>query len=224
VRTLVIAGETPARHSLRRELVSEGWDVILADDEELGMLRAESESPDAIVLDADTPNLDALQLCRLLRRADDHTPILTLTESDESAERLAFLNAGADDLMPKPFDIRELHARLRSLVRRNGNGSWGSLLRFCELELDGEERVARIGDRTVPLTRTEFQLLELFLLNPRRLLAPQMIYDRVWGYDFGPNGNTLRVYVGYLRRKLEVGGERRLLHTMRGLGYVLREP
>lgn len=224
MRTLVIAGESPARHTLRRDLLIEGWEVILADGEALGMTRAQTESPDAIVLDADTPDLDAVNLCRLLRRSAGHTPILTLTERDEGAERLAFLDAGADDLMPKPFDIRELHARLRSLVRRNGNGSWGSPLRFCELELDGEERAARIGDRAVPLTRTEFKLLELFLLNPRRVLSAELIYDRVWGYDFGPGGNALRVYVGYLRRKLEIGGERRLLHTVRGVGYVLREP
>jgi two-component system, OmpR family, response regulator MprA len=224
MRALLIAEDTPARHALGRELVIDCWDVILADGEGAGMRRAQMDSPDAIVLDADAPDLDVLQLCRLLRRAGNHTPILTLTGSDEGAERLAFLNAGADDLMHKPYDTRELHARLRSLVRRNGNGSWGSLLRFCELELDGDERVARIGERTVPLTRTEFQLLELFMLNPRRVLSPEMIYERVWGYDFGPHGNTLRVYVGYLRRKLEAHGERRLLHTLRGVGYVLREP
>jgi two-component system response regulator MprA len=220
----VIADEAPARDGLRRELVLEGWDVILAEGDDAGMRRAQTESPDVIVLDGDSPAVDALDLCRLLRRAENHTPLLVLTGSEERADRLACLNAGADDFMLKPYDSRELYARLRSLVRRNGHGSWGSPLRFAELELDGDERVARIGERTVGLTRTEFQLLELFMLHPRRVLKPEMIYDRVWGYDFGPRGNALRVYVGYLRRKLESGGERRLLHTLRGVGYVLREP
>jgi two-component system response regulator MprA len=224
VRTLVIADETPDRDGLRRELVLEGWDVILGEGEGGGLRRAQTETPDVIVVDADAPDTDGLQFCRLLRRAGNHTPLLMLTGSDLSADRLACLNAGADDFMPKPYDARELHARLRSLVRRNGHGSWGSLLRFAELELDGDEHVARIGERTVPLTRTEYQLLELFMLNPRRVLQPELIYDRVWGYDFGPRGNALRVYVGYLRRKLEARGERRLLHTLRGVGYVLREP
>jgi two-component system response regulator MprA len=224
VRTLVIADETPARDGLRRELVLEGWDVILAEGEANGVRRAGTESPDVIVLDDDSPQVDALHVCRRLRLGENHTPLLVLTGSDERADRLACLNAGADDFMLKPYDTRELYARLRSLVRRNGNGSWGSLLRFAELELDGDEHVARMGERTIRLTRTEFQLLELFMLNPRRVLKPEMIYDRVWGYDFGARGNTLRVYVGYLRRKLEAKGERRLLHTLRGVGYVLREP
>jgi two-component system response regulator MprA len=224
VRTLLIADELPERDGLRRELVLEGWHVIQAAGEADGIRRAQTESPDAIVLDADAGELDALTVCRLLRRTGNHTPLLMLASSGEPAERVACLNAGADDFMPKPYDTRELHARLRSLVRRNGNGSWGSLLRFAELELDGEEHVARVRGRTVRLTRTEFQLLELFMLNPRRVLGSELIYDRVWGYDFGRRGNALRVYVGYLRRKLEVGGGRRLLHTLRGVGYVLREP
>jgi two-component system, OmpR family, response regulator MprA len=220
----VIADEASERDGLRRELVLEGWDVILAAGEAEGMRRAQGESPDVIVADADASASDALELCRLLRRAGNHTPLLVLTGSDEASDRLACLGAGADDFMPKPYDMRELHARLRSLMRRNGHGSWGSLLRFAELELDGDEHAARIGQRTVRLTRTEYQLLELFMLNPRRVLHPELIYDRVWGYDFGPRGNALRVYVGYLRRKLEARGERRLLHTLRGVGYVLREP
>jgi two-component system response regulator MprA len=224
VRILVIADETPERDGLRRELVLEGWDVILAEGEGLGMRRAQSETPDAIVVDGEADEHDPLQICRILRRTGNHTPLLVLTGGSEAADRLACLNAGADDFVPKPYDARELHARLRSLVRRSGNGSWGPLLRFAELELDGDEHVARIGARTIRLTRTEYQLLELFMLNPRRVLGPELIYDRVWGYDFGPRGNALRVYVGYLRRKLESGGERRLLHTLRGVGYVLREP
>jgi two-component system response regulator MprA len=224
VRILVIADEAAERDRLRRDLVLEGWDVILAEGEALGMRRAQAETPDAIVLDGDGDGQDALGLCRLLRRSGNHTPMLMLTASSDAADRLGCLNAGADDFVPKPYDPRELHARLRSLVRRSGNGSWGALLRFAELELDGDEHVARIGERTVRLTRTEFQLLELFMLNPRRVLGPELIYDRVWGYDFGERGNALRVYVGYLRRKLESGGERRLLHTLRGVGYVLREP
>ncbi len=188
------------------------------------MRRAQTESPDVIVLDADSPDTDVLAALPPAAPRGHHTPLLMLTGSEQTADRLACLNAGADDFIAKPYDMRELHARLRSLVRRNGNGSWGSLLRFEELELDGDEHVARIGERSVRLTRTEYQLLELFMLNPRRVLEPELIYDRVWGYDFGPRGNALRVYVGYLRRKLEASGERRLLHTLRGVGYVLREP
>jgi two-component system response regulator MprA len=139
-------------------------------------------------------------------------------------DRIAGLDAGADDYLLKPYDVGELQARLRALVRRNVDGADGRILRFGNVELDPDQHVARVDGRTVDLTRTEFKLLELFMLNPRRVLSPQVIYDRVWGYDFGPEGNALRVYVGYLRRKLEADGGPRLIQTIHGVGYVLREP
>jgi two-component system response regulator MprA len=147
-----------------------------------------------------------------------------LTARVEVPDRIAGLDAGADDYLVKPYDVGELEARLRALLRRHVDGADGRVLRFGELELDADAHAARIGERTVELTRTEFQLLELFMLNPRRVLPSELIYDRVWGYDFGPGGNALRVYVGYLRRKLEAEGEPRLIQTVHGVGYVLREP
>ena len=224
MRVLSIAAETPEREQLHRELLLDDWDVVAASRGRDGLGRAASDAPDVILLDADLPDIDGLQMCRLLRRAGVRTPILVLTGDSELSERIACLGAGADDYMCKPYARTELRARLRSLVRRCMNGSWDGTLRFEELELDAAQHMARVGERTVRLTRTEFQLLELFMLNPRRVLSPDLIYDRVWGYDFGPEGNALRVYVGYLRRKLEAGGERRLLQTLRGVGYVLREP
>jgi two-component system response regulator MprA len=221
VRVLCISDDAPERESMRHDLLLEGWDVVLAARGRDGIKRAHSVAPDAIVLDFELPDVDGLTLCRLLRRAGNRTPILMLSENGEG---IACLNAGADDCMRKPLDSGELRARLRSLVRRSSGGAFDGRLRFEELELDPEEHVARVGRRTVRLTRTEFQLLELFMLNPRRVLSPDVIYDRVWGYDFGRSGNGLRVYIGYLRKKLEEGGERRLLQTLRGVGYVLREP
>ena len=221
---LCIAAETPERERLHRELLLDGWGVVAASRGREGLVRASADAPDVILLDAELPDIDALEVCRLLRLPGARTPILVLTEDSELSERIACLSAGADDYMCKPYAHAELRARLRSLVRRSMNGSWDGTLRFEELELDAEQHVARVGERTVPLTRTEFQLLELFMHNPRRVLSPDVIYDRVWGYDFGREGNALRVYVGYLRRKLEAGGERRLLQTLRGVGYVLREP
>jgi two-component system response regulator MprA len=224
VKVLLVDADAPARTELRRALVLAGWDVVVAGDGRAGLEAVLDELPDAVTLAAELPDVDGLDFCRRLRDFGERVPVLMLAEHADVPDRVAGLNAGADDYLGKPCDPGELHARLRSLVRRNGNGSWGSLLRFAELELDGEEHVARIGARTVRLTRTEFRLLELFMLNPRRVLGAELIYDRVWGYDFGQRGNALRVYVGYLRRKLEAAGERRLLHTLRGVGYVLREP
>jgi two-component system response regulator MprA len=221
---LSIAAETPEREQLHRELLLDDWDVVAAPRGRDGLGRAGTDAPDVILLDADLPDIDGVQMCRLLRRSGVRTPILVLTDDSELSERIACLSAGADDYMCKPYELAELRARLRSLVRRCMNGSWDGTLRFEELELDAAQHVARVRERTVRLTRTEFQLLELFMLNPRRVLSPDLIYDRVWGYDFGREGNALRVYVGYLRRKLEAGGERRLLQTLRGVGYVLREP
>jgi two-component system response regulator MprA len=147
-----------------------------------------------------------------------------LTARAAIEDRVDGLDAGADDYLVKPYDVRELQARLKAIMRRHVDGADGRVLRFEELELDPDAHAARVDGRTVDLTRTEFQLLELFLLNPRRVLSSELIYDRVWGYDFGPSGNALRVYIGYLRRKLEADGGRRLLQTVHGVGYVLREP
>jgi two-component system, OmpR family, response regulator MprA len=224
VKVLLVEPDPPTRQELRRALVLAGWDVVVAHKGREGIERTLEEVPDAVALSVDLPDMDGLDVCRRLRDCGEQVPILMLAEQSDAPERVAGLNAGADDYLAKPCDLGELHARLRALARRGSNGSWGSHLRFEELELDPDERVARVHERTIPLTRTEFQLLELFMLNPRRVLSSEMIYDRVWGYDFGQRGNTLRVYVGYLRRKLEAEGERRLLHTMRGVGYVLREP
>ena len=151
-------------------------------------------------------------------------PVLMLTARDAVEDRIEGLDAGADDYLVKPFDVGELQARLRALVRRVRDDDAPDALSFGELRLDPERHGVRVGDEFVELTRTEFQLLELLLLNPRRVLTHDVIYQRVWGYDFGPESNALRVYVGYLRRKLEDAGARRLIHTLRGVGYVLREP
>jgi two-component system, OmpR family, response regulator MprA len=224
MRVLVIEDDTSVRDALRRALMLGGWDVIESADGSGGLYKALDESPDVIVLDVGLPDIDGLQVCRTLRDGGNRTPVLMLTARVEVPDRIAGLDAGADDYLIKPYDVGELQARLRALVRRHVEGSDGHVLRFADVELDPDQHVARVGDRVVDLTRTEFKLLELFMLNPRRVLSPQLIYDRVWGYDFGPEGNALRVYVGYLRRKLQVGGSPRLIQTIHGVGYVLREP
>ena len=169
------------------------------------------------------PNVDGLEVCRRLRAADDRTPVLMLTARDAVGDRVAGLDAGADDYLVKPFALEELHARLRALLRRGG-GPDSDTLRFSDVTLALGTREVRRGDRSIELTRTEFLLLELFLRNARQVLTRSVIFDRVWDYDFGPRSNALEVYVSYLRRKLEAGGEPRLIHTVRGVGYVLREP
>jgi two-component system, OmpR family, response regulator MprA len=224
MRVLVVEDDDSVREALRRALMLGGYEVILADGGQQGLFKAETDVPDVIVLDVSMPEIDGLQVCRTLRQAGNRTPILMLTAREAVADRIEGLDAGADDYVTKPYDVGELQARLRALLRRHVDGSDGNTLRFGDLELDPDAHVARIGERTIDLTRTEFQLLELFMLNPRRVLSSELIYDRVWGYDFGPSGNALRVYIGYLRRKLEAEGERRLLQTMHGVGYVLREP
>jgi two-component system response regulator MprA len=224
MRVLVIEDDTSVRDALRRALMLGGWDVIESADGSGGLYKALDESPDVIVLDVGLPDIDGLQVCRTLRDGGNRTPVLMLTARVDVPDRIAGLDAGADDYLIKPYDVGELQARLRALVRRNVEGSDGHMLRFADVELDPDQHVARVGDRVVDLTRTEFKLLELFMLNPRRVLSPQVIYDRVWGYDFGPEGNALRVYVGYLRRKLEAGGSPRVIQTIHGVGYVLREP
>ncbi len=229
---LVVDDERAVRESLRRALELEGYGVELAADgeEALGRLALEP-APDAIVLDILMPGVDGLEVCRRLRRDGNGVPVLMLTARSEVDSRVAGLDAGADDYLPKPFALAELLARLRALLRRSGDANGASIpadgkespLRFADLELDpGTREVRRDGER-IELTRTEFSLLELFLRNPRQVLTRSIIFERVWGYDFGPTSNSLDVYIGYLRRKTEAGGKGRLIHTVRGVGYALRE-
>jgi two-component system, OmpR family, response regulator MprA len=224
VRVLLIEDDDAVRAAIRRALALDGYEVFEAPDAEEGLRQAREDVPDAVVLDLGLPDRDGLEVCRQLRLGGDRTPILMLTARAAIDERVEGLEAGADDYLVKPYDVRELRARLRAITRRHINGTDGRVLRYGELELDPDAHAARIGGRQVDLTRTEYQLLELLMLNPRRVLPSRLIYDRVWGYDFGPSGNALRVYIGYLRRKLESAGERRLIQTVHGVGYVLREP
>ncbi|MBV9916420.1 MAG: response regulator transcription factor [Solirubrobacterales bacterium] len=224
MRVLTIEDDDAVRAALRRALLLAGYEVLQAQTGEEGLLRVGREVPDAIVLDLGLPDIDGIEVCKTLRSAGNRTPILMLTARVAVDDRVDGLEAGADDYLVKPYDVRELQARLKAIVRRSVAGADGRLLRFAELELDPDAHAARVGGREVDLTRTEYQLLELLMLNPRRVLSSELIYDRVWEYDFGPSGNALRVYIGYLRRKLEAGGERRLIQTVHGVGYVLREP
>jgi len=224
VRILIVDDDRSLRGALRRALALGGYDVRCAEGGQRGLELAGETAPDAVVLDVGMPDVDGLEVCRRLRRAGDRVPILMLTARDAVADRIGGLDAGADDYLVKPFDVGELKARLRALVRRNGAEAEPGALVFAELRLDGARHGVAVGERFVELTRTEFALLELMMLNPRRVLSHSLIYDRVWGYDFGPASNALRVYVGYLRRKLEEAGARGLIHTVRGVGYALREP
>ena len=221
---LVVDDEAAVRESLRRALALEGYEVELAADgaEALYRLDTGAVHPDAIVLDVLMPNVDGLETARRLRGAGNRTPILMLTARDEVEARVAGLDAGADDYVVKPFALAELLARLRALLRRTTNGA-GEMLRFADLELDPSTREVRRNGESIELTRTEFSLLELFMLNPRQVLTRSLIFERVWGYDFGFASNSLDVYIGYLRRKTEAGGRPRLIHTVRGVGYALRE-
>ena len=221
---LVVDDERAVRDSLKRALELEGYEVELAGDGEEALKRLSNEPlPDAVILDVLMPGADGLEVCRRLRRDGKGLPVLMLTARAEVDSRVAGLDAGADDYLPKPFALAELLARLRALLRRTGNGHGPvDVLRFADLELDpGTREVRRAGD-PIELTRTEFSLLELFLRNPRQVLTRSVIFERVWGYDFGPSSNSLDVYIGYLRRKTETGGQSRLIHTVRGVGYALR--
>ena len=225
MRILVVDDERAVRESLRRALELEGYDVELAADGQEALDRLENESeqaPDAVLLDVLMPALDGLEVCRRLRRTGSTLPILMLTARAEVENRVEGLDAGADEYVTKPFALEELLARLRALLRRTADGS-GETLRFEDLELDPKTREVRRGGEPIDLTRTEFSLLELFLLNPRQVLTRSLIFERVWGYDFGSTSNSLDVYVGYLRRKTEAGGKQRLIQTVRGVGYALRE-
>src|SRR5919109_1687951 len=222
-RIVVVDDDEALRNAVRRALRLEGYDVELAGDGAEGLARLAGLGADLVVLDVLMPVLDGVAVCRRLRESGDRTPILMLTARDAVSDRVAGLDAGADDYLTKPFALEELLARVRALLRRTVNGDPHGVLRFADLSLDPATREVRRGEREIELTRTEFLLLELFLLNPRQVLPRSLIFERVWGYDFGPTSNSLEVYVGYLRRKLEAGGEPRLLQTVRGLGYVLRE-
>jgi two-component system response regulator MprA len=221
MRILVVDDERPVRDALDRALRLEGYDVDLAEDGQDALLSLAGRGADAIVLDVLMPVMDGLDTCRMLRRREDRTPVLMLTARHEVSDRVAGLDAGADDYLVKPFALEELLARLRALLRRTTGGD--GELAFADLTLDQGTREVRRGDRAIELTRTEFLLLELFLRNPRQVLTRDVIFDRVWGYDFGPSSNSLEVYIGYLRRKTEAAGEPRLIHTVRGVGYALRE-
>jgi len=220
---MVVDDEPAVRDALRRALRLEGYDVALAADgaEALNQL-ADGAQPDALLLDVLMPGMDGLEVCRRLRRSGSRLPVLMLTARAEVSDRVSGLDAGADDYLAKPFALQELLARLRALLRRSGAEDGGAL-RFADLELDPRTREVRRGGEEIELTRTEFSLLELFLRNPRQVLTRSLIFERVWGYDFGAGSNSLDVYVGYLRRKTEAGGRPRLIHTVRGVGYALRD-
>jgi two-component system, OmpR family, response regulator MprA len=221
MQILVVDDEPAVRDSLDRALRLEGYQVDLAADGAEALSSLTDESPDAVVLDLMMPRVDGLEVCRRMRQAGDRTPVLMLTARDAIDDRVAGLDAGADDYLVKPFALRELLARLRALLRRVDTPS--QRLSFADLALDPVSRDVWRGQRRIELTRTEYALLELLLAHPRQVLTRSQIFERVWGYDFGATSNALGVYVGYLRRKTEAGGEARLLHTVRGIGYVLRE-
>ncbi len=224
VKVLVVDDERAVRESLRRALTLEGYEIELADDGDEALYRLRSgPEPDALILDVLMPGTDGIDVCRQLRQGGSRVPILMLTARAEVENRVAGLDAGADDYVTKPFALEELLARLRALLRRSSDGA-GEVLRFADLELDPGTREVRRGGDPIELTRTEFALLELFMLNPRQVLTRSIIFERVWGYDFGFASNSLDVYIGYLRRKTEAGGKPRLIQTVRGVGYALREP
>lgn len=223
MRILVVDDEPAVRDALDRALRLDGYDVELAAGGREALDALGAGAPDALVLDLLMPDVDGLEVCRRLRSAGDRTPVLVLTARDAVPDRVRGLDAGADDYLVKPFALDELKARLRALLRRAGGVPPGEELRFADLALDPGGHLVRRGERPVELTRTEFLLLELFMRHPRQVLTRSLIFENVWGYDFGPQSNSLEVYVGYLRRKTEAGGEPRLLHTVRGVGYVLRE-
>jgi two-component system response regulator MprA len=224
-RVLVVDDDRAVRESLRRSLEFNGYDVALASDGAEALAGIGSMGPDVVIMDVMMPRLDGLEATRALRAAGNDVPILVLTARDAVGDRVEGLDAGADDYLTKPFALQELLARLRALLRRvvPHDADPDETLSFADLTLDMASREVRRADRLIELTRTEFTLLEMFLRRPRRVLERSFILEEVWGYDFPTTANSLEVYVGYLRRKTEAEGESRLLHTVRGVGYVLKE-
>jgi two-component system response regulator MprA len=223
MRILVVDDDRAVRESLRRSLQFNGYQVETAGDGMQALESVTAARPDAMVLDVMMPRLDGLEVCRRLRSTGDDLPILVLTARDAVSDRVSGLDAGADDYLPKPFALEELLARLRALARRFTAGEAAGVLRFADLEVDTGTREVRRAGCPVVLTRTEYELLELFLRHPRQVLTRRQILAEVWGYDFEPGSNTLEVYVGYLRRKTEEHNPVRLLQNIRGVGYALRE-
>jgi two-component system response regulator MprA len=223
MRILVVDDEPAVRDALRRALTLDGYEVALAENGRAALGAAGRGALDAVVLDVLMPELDGIEVCRELRARGDRTPVLMLTARDAVRDRVAGLDAGADDYLVKPFALEELRARVRALLRRSAPAPEDGVLEFAGLELDLVGWEARREGRPLTLTRTEWSLLELFMRHPRQVLTRTIIFERVWGYDFGATSNSLEVYVGYLRRKTEAAGEPRLIHTVRGVGYVLRE-
>jgi len=225
-RVLVVDDDRAVRESLRRSLEFNGYDVHLAGDGAEALAGIGSVLPDVVVMDVMMPRLDGLEATRALRAAGNDVPILVLTARDAVGDRVEGLDAGADDYLTKPFALQELLARLRALLRRvvpHGDGDEEEILTFSDLTMNVTTREVTRGDRSIELTRTEFTLLEMFLRRPRRVLERSFILEEVWGYDFPTTANSLEVYVGYLRRKTETDDESRLIHTVRGVGYVLKE-
>jgi two-component system response regulator MprA len=229
VRILVVDDEAAVRDSLSRTLRFEGYEVSVAEDGLAALDQVARHEPDAVILDVMMPRLDGLETCRRLRAEGRLLPILMLTARDTVGDRVAGLDAGADDYLIKPFALQELLARLRALLRRSLLAGpeppvpVTGALHFADLTLDPATREVRRAGREIRLTRTEFSILEVFLRHPRQVLTRPVLFEQVWGYDFGETSNSLHVYLGYLRRKLEAAGEPRLLHTVRGVGFVLRE-
>jgi two-component system response regulator MprA len=223
VLVLVADDDRAVREALERALQLNGFDVALAADGNEALSATEERTPDALILDVMMPGYDGLDVTRRLRREGNRVPILLLTARDAVGDRVEGLDAGADDYLPKPFALEELLARLRALLRR-ADAAPAEVLRFADLTFDVGSMEARRGGRRFELTTTEAHLLELFMRNPRQVLPRSLIYERVWGYDFSHTSNALDVYVGYLRRKTEGESDARLIHTVRGTGYVLREP
>ena len=229
MKILVVDDEQAVRESLRRSLRFNGYEVLTANDGLEAVETVRAENPELLILDIMMPNMDGLEVCRTLRSEGWDRPILVLTARDGVSDRVSGLDAGADDYLPKPFALEELLARVRSLVRRASADSIAaevpveSKLSFEDLELDTDTREVSRGGRAISLTRTEFALLQLLMENPRKVLSRSKILEEVWGYDFPTSGNALEVYIGYLRKKTEGESDARLIHTVRGVGYVLRE-
>lgn len=220
-KILIVEDEARIRNFLQKGLSLEGYDVEIASDGQAGLHRAQDFNPDLVLLDVMLPGIDGLEVCRRLRETSN-VPVLMLTAKEAVEDRVAGLDAGADDYLVKPFALDELQARVRALLRR-APASPPQVYTFADLELDTGTRQGRRGEYSFDLTIKEYELLELFIMNPRRVLTRDVIYDKVWGYDFGRESNIIEVYVRYLRQKTEQGGMERLIHTVRGVGYVMRE-